>query len=49
MHDNPAPTEREQEESATERQVEEDAMGGPGHEDPRLPGDEPPPEPIHES
>ena len=36
MHDNPEPTEREQEEAATERQEEEEAMRGPGHEDDEL-------------
>lgn len=33
MHDNPEPTEREEEE-APERVREEDAMSGQGHEDP---------------
>ena len=30
----PEPTEEENEQAGTERQVEEDAMRGPGHEDP---------------
>ncbi len=33
MHDNPEPTEEEQEQ-APERVPEEDAMSGQGHEDP---------------
>jgi hypothetical protein len=35
MHDNPEPTEREQEE-APERTPEADAMSGHGHEDPEA-------------
>ncbi len=31
---NPEPTEREQEEAATERHTEQEAMEGQGHEDP---------------
>ena len=34
MHEQPEPTEREQEQGP-ERLEEEDAMRGPGHEDPR--------------
>jgi len=34
VHDNPEPTEQEQEEAATERQQEEEAMRYPGHENP---------------
>jgi hypothetical protein len=48
MSDQPAPTEQEQEE-APERQEEEQATPGPGHENPELPGDDPPAAPIHES
>lgn len=33
MHDQPEPTEEEQEQGP-ERQAEEDAMRGPGHDDP---------------
>ena len=33
MHDQPEPTEEEQEQ-VPERQEEEDAMRGPGHDDP---------------
>ena len=47
MYDHPEPTEEEHEQ-VPDRQVEEDAMRGPGHEDPRLPVD-PPPDPIHEA
>ena len=35
MHDQPEPTEREQEETQ-ERQSEEDAMRYPGHDDPHA-------------
>jgi hypothetical protein len=38
MHDNPEPTEREQEQ-APERVPEEDAMSGQGHEDPESKAD----------
>ena len=48
MHDNPAPTEQEQDD-APDRLSEEQEKSGQGHEDDRLPGDEPPSEPIHES
>jgi hypothetical protein len=33
MHDQPEPTEEEQEHAQTERQEEEEAMRYPGHED----------------
>ncbi|HSB40021.1 MAG TPA: hypothetical protein VLD13_13110 [Gaiellaceae bacterium] len=39
MHDNPEPTERE-EEAAPERVREEDVMSGQGHEDPEQAGPE---------
>lgn len=35
MHDQPRPSEREQEEDTPDRHDEEDAMRGPGHENPR--------------
>jgi hypothetical protein len=34
VHDNPEPTEEEQEQAQEGRQQEEEAMRGPGHEDP---------------
>jgi hypothetical protein len=34
MHDNPEPTETEQELAQTERQQDEDAMRYPSHDDP---------------
>ena len=39
MHDQPEPTEEEQEQ-VPERLHEEDAMRAPGHEDPPRPDDE---------
>ena len=39
MHDQPEPTEEEQEQGP-ERRQEEDAMRGPGHEDPEGARDE---------
>jgi hypothetical protein len=48
-HDeDPAPT-PEEHEQAPEQTSEHQAAEGPGHEDDRLPGDDPPAEPIHES
>lgn len=46
--DEVAPTEEEQEQ-APDRLQEEDAMRGAGHEDPELPTESPPSEPIHEA
>ena len=40
MHDQPEPTEEEQEQAGTERHQEEDAMRYPQHEDPQLPDEE---------
>ncbi len=48
MDDDPAPTMDEQE-RAPDEQEEHQAAQAPGHEDDRLPGDDPPAEPIHES
>jgi hypothetical protein len=39
MHEQPEPTEEEQEQGR-ERRIEEDAMRGAGHEDPESVGDE---------
>ena len=39
MHEQPEPTEEEQE-KGPERLKEEDAMRGPGHEDPEAVGDD---------
>lgn len=47
MRDQPAPTEEEQE-HAPERQQEEEAKSGQGHEDPQLPANLPD-EPVHEA
>ncbi len=41
MHQQPEPTEEEQEQ-VPERQQEEDAMRYPGHDDPELPAEPPP-------
>jgi hypothetical protein len=38
MHDQPEPTEKEHEEGP-ERRIEEDAMRGPGHDDPESVGE----------
>jgi len=46
--DEVAPTEEEQEQ-VPDRLEEEDAMRGAGHEDPELPAESPPSEPIHEA
>ena len=48
MEDQPTPTEEEQERAPRE-QPEHEAMSGARYEDPELPGDDPPDEPIHES
>ena len=48
MHDQPRPTDEEQEQ-APERLPEEEAKTGAGFERDELPGDDPPREPIHES
>lgn len=49
MHDQPRATEEEQEQGV-ERLREEEAMrGSPEHDDPKLPGDEPPDEPVHDA
>jgi hypothetical protein len=47
QHDQPEPTEEEQE-LVPERQQEEEAMRGPGHEDPE-PAREPRDEEIHDA
>ena len=44
MHDQPQPTEEEQEQ-VLERQQEEEAMRYPGHDDPELPVEQRPQEP----
>ena len=49
MHDQPEPTEEEQEQAQGGRQAEEEAMRYPGHDDPERPGDDQPAEPVHES
>jgi hypothetical protein len=48
MDEDPVP-QREEQEQAPEQQEEHQSAVGPGHEDDRLPGDDPPAEPIHES
>ena len=48
MHEDPAPTPEERED-APEQLPESQAAQAPGHEDDKLPGDDPPDEPIHES
>jgi hypothetical protein len=46
--EDPAATPGEQEQAPTQTE-EHQAAEGAGHQDPKLPGEDPPPEPIHES
>jgi hypothetical protein len=48
IDEDPAPTPAEHEQ-APEQTPEHQAAEGAGHDTDRLPGDDPPPEPIHES
>jgi hypothetical protein len=48
VDEDPAPTSDEQEQ-APEQQDDHEGAAGPGHKGDRLPGDDPPAEPIHES
>jgi hypothetical protein len=48
VDEDPAPTSDEQEQ-APEQQDDHAGAAGPGHKGDRLPGDDPPAEPIHES
>ena len=50
MRDQPEPSEHEQELASSDRQVDEDAMRYPGHEDADAGRpSEPPDEPVHEA